>query len=323
MTEDNRETVVVAGASGFVGRNLLPGLVEKFDVIALTRGTCPEETQHLRWRQCDLFSLKQTKRALEGADRAVYLVHSMLPAAQLTQAKFEDLDLLVADNFARAAAHAGIQQIVYLGGIIPKAVELSKHLKSRLEVEQVLAGYGVAVSALRAAMIFGEGGSSMEVLVRLVRRLPYMLCPEWTKTSSNPIYIDDVVRAILQTLKIEEPVSTYFDIAGDTQLSYQKMMRMVGAKLGKHPDMLTVPVISPKLSAFWVSAITGAPRTLIKPLIETLKHDMTPDPGRRFEFADKPPLGFEQILEQSLPAVNEKLKEEKTKLPRAFVLPER
>ncbi|MFM8230130.1 MAG: NAD-dependent epimerase/dehydratase family protein, partial [Chthoniobacterales bacterium] len=172
METASRPTVVVAGASGFVGMALLPVLAENFDVVALSRSANPE-LPRVRWTRCDLFSLLQTERALQGADYVVYLVHSMLPA-RLTQARFEDMDFILADNFARSAARAGVKQIVYLGGIIPNDAQLSRHLASRLEVERVLSARGVPVTSLRAGLIVGPRGSSFRIMLRLVRRSPVL-----------------------------------------------------------------------------------------------------------------------------------------------------
>ena len=127
----------------------------------------------------------------------MYLVHSMLPSAHLTQGNFRDFDLICADNFGRAAARNGVRQIIYLGGIVPAAANrghaLSSHLASRLEVENTLAASGVPVTALRAALVVGRGGSSFDILVKLVTRLPAMICPAWTSTRTQPIALSDVV----------------------------------------------------------------------------------------------------------------------------------
>ena len=146
----------------------------------------------------DSFSVQQTRDALEGADVAVYLVHSMSPNSRLTQGRFEDLDLLLADNFGRAASAAGVQRIVYLGGLMPKEdpSELSAHLASRFEVEKALGAHGVPVTAVRAGLVVGAEGSSLNILVRLVERLPLMVCPSWTSSRTQPIALSDVVEIL-------------------------------------------------------------------------------------------------------------------------------
>ena len=176
--------VVVAGASGFIGRAVIKALQDRCDLIALSRSAKDDEPG-VEWRSCDLFSLLQCEKAVAGADYAIYLVHSMLPAA-LTQANFEDMDLILADNFARAASNAGIRQIVYLGGLVPQETEeLSRHLASRLEVEQVLGARDVPLTSLRAALVIGAGGSSFRIMLRLVQRLPAMISPKWTLSKTQ------------------------------------------------------------------------------------------------------------------------------------------
>ena len=175
MTQ-TRKRLALAGATGYIGHNLLNELKKKYDVIALSRnGDDKDDESHVEWRSCDLFSLHDTIDGLKGADIAIYLVHSMMPSAKLTQGSFEDMDLILADNYARAAKENGIQQIVYLSGIIPEETEdLSRHLKSRLEVERVLGAYGTPVTTIRAALIVGPKGSSFPILSKLVKRLPVM-----------------------------------------------------------------------------------------------------------------------------------------------------
>lgn len=271
--------VAVAGASGFVGRRLLPRLAEKHAVVALGRsalrdGTVESDTG-VRWRRCDLFSLRQTEEALEGADLAVYLVHSMQPTARLTQARFEDVDLLLADNFGRAAAARGVRRIVYLGGLVPPdAEDLSTHLSSRLEVEHALGAHGVPVTAVRAGLVVGPGGSSLRILTRLVGRLPVMVCPSWTGNPSQPIALDDVVTLLAHCIEDDETTGRVCEVGGPDVLSYREMMRETARALHKRRAMLPVPVFSPSLSRLWVSLVTGSPRALVAPLVQSLRHPM-------------------------------------------------
>jgi len=175
MDTEGRPKVVIAGASGFVGQALAPELAESFHVIGLSRSVRTPGGGFDEYRSCDLFSLKEAEQALQGAEYAVYLVHNMMPSTRFTQGDFADLDVVCADNFARAAAAAGVKQIVFLGGLIPERAELSKHLQSRSEVEKVLAGHVVPVTTLRAGLILGGRGSSFQIMARLVERLPVMV----------------------------------------------------------------------------------------------------------------------------------------------------
>jgi uncharacterized protein YbjT (DUF2867 family) len=293
--------VAIAGATGFVGRPLSEALAERYEVMALGRrapaDAAPPGRVGLVWRRCDLFSLRACEAALEGVDTAFYLVHSMMPTARLTQARFEDLDLLLADNFARAAAAAGVRRIVYLGGLVPRDGHgpLSGHLESRIEVEKALEAHGVPVTAVRAGLVVGPGGSSLQILVRLVERLPVMLVPRWTLTRTQPIALDDVVTILVRCLEDPATIGRVCEVGGPDVLSYREMMAETARVLRLRRWMLPVPFFSPGFSRLWVSLVTGTPRALVSPLIESLRHPMLAEdrwlqeamghPGRRFRDA--------------------------------------
>jgi uncharacterized protein YbjT (DUF2867 family) len=267
--------LVIAGASGFVGQALAPVLAERFHVVGLSRTPREPGGGFAAYRACDLFSLKQAEDALEGAEYAVYLVHNMMPSARLTQGDFADLDIVCADNFARAAASAGVRQIIFLGGLSPADKHLSKHLNSRREVERTLGAYVVPVTTLRAGLILGGRGSSFQVMARLVRRLPLMVCPRWTNTRTQPIALRDVVASIAGVVGREDCYDRAFDIGAPDVVTYKQMMAMTAAALGKRRIFIPSRVLSPGLSRLWVSLITGAPKALVAPLVESLRHEMT------------------------------------------------
>lgn len=292
--------MAVAGASGFVGSALLPVLAADFDVVALRR-TPATELPGVRWQRCDLFSLLQTERALEGADYAVYLVHSMLPA-RLTQARFEDMDFILADNFARAAARAGVKQILYLGGIIPDDSRLSRHLASRLEVERVLAARGVPVTSLRAGLIVGPQGSSFRMVVRLVKRSPLLLCPHWTRSMTQPVGLRDVVSLLRYCVGREEMYGRAFDLGGPEVMTYVDLMRRTAERLGKKRCIVAVPFIPTRLSVLGMRLITGAHRELVAPLVESLRHAMVAHSSTLQERAGIVAQGFDEALDEALPA---------------------
>lgn len=271
-----RRRVLISGATGFIGARLVADLRRDHEVIALRRSppSQGDQTPDVTWRTCDLFSLAQTEQAVHGADVAVYLVHSMLPTARLTQASFEDTDLLLADNFARACEKAGIGRIVYLGGLIPNADGLSRHLQSRLEVERVLASRGAQVVSLRAGLVLGGEGSSFQMLLTLVKRLPVMVCPAWTRSLTQPISVDDTLRYLRYAIAHPKLAAGSYDIGGPDRLTYQQLMAATARALGLRRRFLSVPFFSPGLSLLWVRLITGASRNLVLPLVESLRHEM-------------------------------------------------
>jgi uncharacterized protein YbjT (DUF2867 family) len=298
--------VAITGATGFVGSALASGLESDCAVIALGRryASATDISAHtdlsvpgIVRRRCDLFSVGETRAALESADVAVYLVHSMSPNARLTQGRFQDLDLLLADNFGRAAAESGVRRIIYLGGLLPgdDSQSLSPHLASRLEVERALGAHGVPVTAVRAGLVVGAEGSSLNILVRLVERLPLMICPSWTSSRTQPIALSDVVEILEHCCVDEETTGRICEVGGPDVLSYREMMQTTAKVVGRRRPMIPVPIVTPALSELWVSLVTGTSRSLVRPLIESLRHPMVvSDPwlqkkmglaGRTFEDA--------------------------------------
>jgi len=280
-------TIGIAGASGFVGRSLISKLTDRHHVIGLTRRASMPPIQGVT--------------CLAGCDVAVYLVHSMLPAARLTQGRFEDLDLLIADNFSRAAEQCGLKKIVYLGGLIPEG-ELSRHLRSRNEVEIALADHNVPCITLRAGLVVGANGSSFEMMRKLVQRLPVMICPKWTTTRSQPIALVDVVKIIAKVVDDFELPAGAYDIGGKNVLTYIDMMNQTAAALGKRRFFAPVGVFSPKLSRLWVRLVTGAPRQLIGPLVESLRHTMVARDNALFDRYNLQPMPFAQALRDAVTA---------------------
>ena len=295
-----RATVVIGGGSGFVGQALAARLSSRFRIVGLSRSERAADAHVEEWRKADLFNLRDAERALVGAKYAVYLVHSMLPSARLTQGTFEDLDLICADNFARAAKKAGVEQIVFLGGILPARRDLSPHLASRLEVEKTLARYDVPVTVLRAGLVIGGGGSSFEMLARLVRRLPFMIVPEWTRTKTQPVGVDDVVALLSFVVGNAACFGETYDVGAPEQLEYRSLMGMCAELLGLSRPMLSVPVFTPGLSRLWVSLVTGAPKDLVAPLVESLRYEMLADDARLFAMANLTPTPLRVAMQRAL-----------------------
>ncbi|PIC83235.1 NAD(P)H-binding protein [Sporosarcina sp. P1] len=301
--EERKLVVAVAGASGYIGNNLLKKLKRKAKVIGLSRnGDQRENTEDVEWRSCDLFSMKDAEKSLVGADIAVYLVHSMLKSAKLSQGSFEDMDVILADNFAQAAKKQGIKQIVYLGGIIPDEHEkdLSRHLKSRLEVERVLRSYNIPVTALRAGLIVGPKGSSFPILSKLVKRLPIMILPKWTRSNTQPVALDDVMKSLSSLILDFEPAQRSIDIGGPEVMTYKSMMEKTAEVVGKPSRMLDVPFFSLSLSRLWLRLVTQTPKEIVYPLVESLKHPMVVNSKRYVEGISDGEIPFIQAAREAL-----------------------
>jgi uncharacterized protein YbjT (DUF2867 family) len=298
--------VVIAGASGFVGRALLHALAPTHEVLALARsadtstgGPLPG-APGVRWRKCDLFSLEETQAALAGAEVGIYLVHSMLPSARLTQGNFADMDFLLADNFARGAARAGLRRLLYLGGLIPGAAHLSAHLQSRLEVEETLRAGATPVVGLRAGLIIGPQSSSFRILERLVRRLPVMALPRWTRTPTQPVALQDVVEVLRRCLDAPGVDGQSFDLGGPDVVDYAQLISRTAAALGLQRKLFPVRFFSPGLSTLWVSLISGAPRELVAPLVQSLRHPMVAADRRLQAALGIPGLSLDAALHLAL-----------------------
>lgn len=300
----HRHTVVVAGASGFVGRHLCERLADDgHHVIALSRsGRAPVAHERVQGRRCDLFSMLDTERGVRGADQAVYLVHSMMPSARLNQASFVDMDAVLADNFATACDREGVAHIAYLGGLIPQG-EVSAHLESRREVESILAGHGASVTVLRAGLVIGPHGSSFRIVSRLARRLPVMVCPSWTATPTQPVALADVVELFARLIANPDVHGEIYDIGAPEVLTYRQLLQRTAViERERSPKTVAVPVITPRLSALWVSLITQTPLALVRPLVRSLEHPMVARDRRLQEILGVPGLSIDQSIKHAMVA---------------------
>ncbi len=299
MRRESSVRIAVAGATGFIGRALIKVLEKNHKVVALSRShkSQSDKEKPIEWRSCDLFSLLDAEKALADVDVAIYLVHSMRPSAHLSQGSFADFDLIVADNFVRAAKKNKVQQIIFLGGMCPEGSQkTSQHLNSRKEVEDIFVDSGLPYTILRAAMIIGANGSSFHVMTRLVERLPVMLCPSWSQTLSQPVAQKDVVASLVHCAGNPMTFSKVFDLGGEDILSYRKMMIKIAQHLKLKRALIPVPLMSPGFSRLWVSVVTGAPRALVNPLIEGLKVTLVARPEYRLQIPDYKFLNFSESL---------------------------
>jgi uncharacterized protein YbjT (DUF2867 family) len=287
--------VLVAGASGFVGRRLVPALVEAgHEVRAMTRhpDTYRGEGTPVRGDVSEPDSLGP---ALDGCEAAYYLVHS------LDRPDFEQDDAAGARAFAAAAAEAGLQRIVYLGGLGDDADNLSAHLRSRREVERLLGATGVPVTTLRAGIIVGHGGTSWEMTRQLVEHLPAMITPRWVHTRTQPIAIADVVRYLVGVLDRPEAAGRHFDIGGPEVLEYEQMLRRVAVIEGRRNLIVPVPLLTPSLSARWISLVTNVDRTTGRSLIDSMENEVVVRDGDAIrKLVPFEPTGYDEAVLQAL-----------------------
>lgn len=272
---DTRQTVLVFGASGYIGSNLVPFLLAQGrEVRAVSRNLAVlqgREWQGVQCMQADALDPRSLPPVLADVGVAFYLVHSMAAGAD-----FGVLDLEAAANFREAAAQAGIRRIVYLGGLIPERPE-SIHLQSRFETGEVLRRGRVPVTEVRAGMIIGPGSAAFEVMRDLVNNLPVMVTPRWVFSRSPPIALTDLLSYLVAVGDLAEAEGRIFDAAGPETLTYAEIMRRLAAMLDRKIRIIPVPVLTPKLSSYWLRLVTTVPVNIARALIDGLKHDVLAD----------------------------------------------
>ena len=262
-------TVLVTGASGFIGSHLVPALLERgYRVRAMTRHpdtyAGPGEPVY-----GDVADPESLHSALAGTSAAYYLVHS------LASDDFELRDAEAATVFGHVAADAGLAQIVYLGGLGDIDDSLSAHLQSRRDVEQLLGLGGVPVTVLRAAVVIGHGGISWEITRQLVAHLPAMVTPKWVSTRTQPIALRDVIRYLAGVLGNAAAVGRVFEVGGPEVLSYAEMMRQAARIQNQRTlPILPVPLLTPRLSSLWLALITDVDPATARNLIDSMNNEV-------------------------------------------------
>ena len=301
MSIPSKPTVAIAGASGFIGTALARELSKDYRVIGLSRSIQPPSfLPGVEWRRCDLFSLFECEQALAGADAAFYLVHSMLPSAHLTQGAFQDFDLICADNFARVAAKVGVRHLLYLGGMIPDQPDLSRHISSRGEVERTLGARSVPVTTLRAGIIVGLRSSSYGMLRSFLQRVPVIVCPRWSGSRIQPIALSDVIRLLRYCLEHPAERNSSHDIGSPDVLTYRELLERSAGILGLKRWFVGTPLQLARLSKAFLALVSGFPRQLVSPLVETLKHSLTARDLDLQRQAGIETLSFDQAVKESL-----------------------
>lgn len=289
-------TILVTGATGFVGRHLVPALVaEGHDVRAMTRDPDTYDGEGTAV-EGDVTTPSTLGPALDGVDIAYYLVHS------LDEEDFEETEARSARAFGEAAGEAGVRQIVFLGGLGPDdADELSVHLRSRRAVESLLGEGGVPVTVLRAAVIVGDGGISWEITRQLVENLPAMVVPQWAMTKTQPIALEDVVRYLVEVAGSDAAIGEVFEIGGPEALTYLEMLQGASEVMhGRRKIIAPVPMLTPGLSSHWISFVTDVDATTGRNLIDSMGVEVVVTDDSIREVVPFEPMTYREAVERAL-----------------------
>ncbi|WP_027861014.1 NAD(P)H-binding protein [Marmoricola sp. URHB0036] len=287
--------ILVTGATGFIGHRLVAALDEQgHEVRAMTRhpDTYDGPGDPVGG---DVFDAESLVAPLTDIEVAYYLVHS------LDDADFEAKDAQAAEAFAKEAARQGVRQIIYMGGLGDDDEDMSAHLRSRREVEGLLASTGVPVTVLRAAIVVGHGGISWELTRQLVKNLPAMVVPKWASTKTQPIAVDDVIRYLVGVAGREEAFGRIFEIGGPDQLTYVDMLR-VAAEIdtGRKALIIEVPVLTPRLSSYWLALVTDVDVTTGRNLIDSMGTEVLVREQSIRDVVPGEPIGYAEAVRRAL-----------------------
>lgn len=285
--------VAVIGATGTIGRPLVEVLARSHDVVGVARSSQPADGT-VRWIAADATDPVAMRAALADIDVVYHLVHS------LGSADFEERDRAAAKAVADGAAGAGAKQIVYLGGLGEEAADLSPHLRSRAETAAILTAGSVPVTTLRAAMIVGPGSAAFETILALVERLPVMICPRWVSVETQPVALADVLAALAGVCGLPAAFGETYDLGGPEVMTYRTMMERTARLLGKHPILVEVPFLTPRLSSLWLYLVTPASVAVARPLVEGLRIPTVAHDDRIWELVHAHRTTFDESVRAAL-----------------------
>lgn len=300
-TETDRSLILVTGATGYIGGRLIPHLLDAgYRVRCLVRD--PVRLQGRPWQTQveivagDVLQPASLAPALQGCAAAYYLIHSLAGGSD-----FHERDVKAAANFANAAYEAGVRRIIYLGGLAEASAELSEHLRSRQQSGDALRTSPVPVTEFRAGVIVGSGSLSFEMIRYLTERVPVMICPRWVYTRTQPIGIREVLDYLVAALDVPESTGKIIEIGGADVVTYGEMMLLYAQVRGLKRWMIQVPVLTPRLSSYWVNLVTPIPAAIARPLIEGLRNEnVVHDDSAARLFPHIQPAGYRLAVQRAL-----------------------
>ena len=296
--------ILVVGASGYIGTHLVPELQQQgHRVRAAARHVKVLTGRKWPGVECvraDVLEPDSLDEALKGMDVAYYLVHSMAAGS-----RFAELERQGAENFAGAAERAGLKRIIYLGGLVPKDTEASRHIESRQRTGSLLRKGAVPVTELRAGMIIGPGSAAWEVIRDLVNHLPVMVTPRWVNSLSQPIALDNILGYLIGLASLPETGGLIYDAPGPETLTYEEMMLQYAELVNKRPLIIRVPVLTPKLSSHWLRLVTSVPTNIASALMEGLRHNFVSTGPTLREVIPQHLLNFKESAQAAMAADRE------------------
>jgi uncharacterized protein YbjT (DUF2867 family) len=295
--------------TGYIGGRLVPRLLEAgYRLRCVARS--PRKLESRSWVnhpnveiiKADLNDLDAISRAAEGCSAAYYLVHSM----QAAGSKYREVDRRLASNFVEACVRGGVQRILYLGGLGETGDDLSEHLASRREVEEILGSSSVQLTVFRAAMIIGSGSASFEILRYLVERLPLMITPKWVVTRCQPIAVRNVLAYLIGALEVPETAGRTLDIGGPDVVTYKDLMNVMAKARGlPRRRVLAVPFLTPRLSSGWIHLVTPISARMARPLAEGLRNEVVCRNGDAAELIPQELLSVKEAIDAALVRIDD------------------
>jgi uncharacterized protein YbjT (DUF2867 family) len=297
----NRTRVLVTGVTGYIGRRLTGKLLHYPDlqirIFVRNALKVPEKTrQQVEISEGDTFNQEKLAQALQDIDVAFYLIHSMAAGKD-----FSALDRQSAENFRDACIAAGVKKIIYLGGLGVRETA-SKHLLSRIETGEVLSARQdrIVTIWIRAGVIIGAGSKSFEIIKNLVQKLPVMVTPKWVSTRTQPVAVDDVLSYLAAAIRLDTRENLIVDIGSDP-MTFREMLHLAARVMGLHRAIFPVPVLTPRLSSYWLIIFTPVPYQIAAELVEGLKSETVQqnDNAARY-FPEIKPLAFEDAVRKAM-----------------------